>query len=272
MSIASLALSGCRWSDVLLEARDAGTQESHDANSSVCGNREIPDASPGLSDRLIAWYPCESASSGAEPTLADATGHGHEGVLATAGTGTGYTFAAGKVGNALDLILAEKGYVKLPAGLLADACEFTIATWVYINSNVNAWTRLWDFGLDTNTYMFFTPITNTDNVARFAISLNGNTHEEIIKAQTEVPTLKWVHVAVVVGPVGGTLYFDGEPVGTNPSITLRPADLGRTPNNYIGRSQFSDDPYLDANIDEFRIYDRALSSEEVKTLANGSSG
>ncbi len=223
-----------------------------------------------MADRLVAWYPCESASGTAGNTLVDATGHGHDGVLATAGTGTGYTFATGKVGNALGLVLADKGYVNLPAGVLTGACEFTIATWVYVNSNVNAWTRLWDLGLGTDVYMFFTPITNTDNVARFAISLNGNTHEEIIKAPTEVPPLKWTHVAVVVGPSGGTLYFDGEPVGTNPTMSLRPADLGHTTNNYIGRSQCSVDPYLDANIDECRIYDRALSDEEVRALVSGS--
>jgi uncharacterized protein len=40
-------------------------------------------------------------------------------------------------------------------------------------------------------------------------------------------------------------------------------------NNYIGRSQFSDDPYLDANIDEFRVYNRALSPDEIQALANG---
>lgn len=262
----ALSITACRWSDVLLEVRDDATPHA-EGGSSVCSNRTSLDSGAMSVDGLVAFYPCESASGTAEPRLPDAAGHGHDGTLmAAAGAGPGFTFAAGKVGNALDLVLADKGYVQLPEGLLADACEVTIATWVYINSNVNAWTRIWDFGQDTNAYMFLTPITNTDNMARFGISLNGNTHEEIIKAQSEVPTLKWTHVALVLGAAGGTLYFDGEPVGTNPTMTLRPADLGRTPNNYIGRSQFSDDPYLDAAIDEFRIYDRALSQGEIQAL------
>jgi hypothetical protein len=46
--------------------------------------------------------------------------------------------------------------------------------------------------------------------------------------------------------------------------------LGSTANNYIGRSQFSIDPYLEGSVDEFRIYNRALSPDEIQALANGS--
>jgi hypothetical protein len=143
-------------------------------------------------------------------------------------------------------------------------------TWVYINSNDNAWTRIWDFGQDTNMYLFLTPITNYSGVAEFAITVSGRMNEQAIEAPSAVPTLQWTHVAVVLGPSGGILYFNGAPVGTSSAVTLRPADLGSTFNNYIGRSQFSEDPYLGGDIDEFRIYGRALSPDEIRALANGS--
>ena len=266
-------VTACAWSDALLTARSNGEthRDSGTIAGGVCANHKALDAGVGLAENLIAWYPCESAAGASETLLRDSSARGNDGTLVTGtGGGTGYNFAAGKVGNALDLVLASKGYVALPAGILAGMCEVTIAAFVYINSNVNAWTRIWDFGQGTNAYMFLTPITNTDNLARFGISVTGNTREEVIIAQSEVPALKWTHVAVVLGASGGTLYFDGSPVGSNTSMTLRPADLGHTVNNYIGRSQFSDDPYLDGDIDEFRIYDRALSEEEVRVLANGS--
>ena len=59
----------------------------------------------------------------------------------------------------------------------------------------------------------------------------------------------------------GTLYVNGEPVGTNPNLTLSPSDLagGDTANNWIGRSQYPD-PLLDATVDDFHLYDRALSA------------
>lgn len=288
-------LTGCRWTEPLLLVRDAGAGDAdaayfavdasardggHDASDlegdastgaedaeSVCKGYQGVDANGGPSQGLLAWYRCESASSTSTKLLPDSSPNGNDAMLVTgAGGSGGYSFVPGKVGKALRLTYTKKGYVSLPPGLLADACEATIATWIYINSNTNAWTRIWDFGQDTVHYMFLTPITNTDDVARFGISIAGNLHEEIIKTRSPIPTLRWVHVAFVVGPAGATLYLDGTPIGTNTTMRLRPADLGSTTSNFIGRSEFQD-PYLDADIDEFRIYDRALSPEEVRALA-----
>jgi hypothetical protein len=64
----------------------------------------------------------------------------------------------------------------------------------------------------------------------------------------------------------GTLYVDGLVAGTTTGMTLTPASLGTTPNNYIGKSQWPD-PYLDGNIDDFRVYGRALSAAEIQVLA-----
>ena len=69
---------------------------------------------------------------------------------------------------------------------------------------------------------------------------------------------------------GGHLYVDGAEVGKNTSLTLSPRSLGATTNNWIGRSQFdilSGDPYLDGMIDDFYIYDRALSTAEILVLS-----
>ncbi len=72
-------------------------------------------------------------------------------------------------------------------------------------------------------------------------------------------------VAVTRSGNTGTLYADGVQVGQNTSLTLSPASLGNTTLNYIGRSQYAD-PYLDGQVDQFRIYNRALSAAEVLAL------
>jgi hypothetical protein len=61
----------------------------------------------------------------------------------------------------------------------------------------------------------------------------------------------------------GVLYVDGRPVGTNSSLTLSPLTLGSTANNYIGKSQYGTDPYINGSIDEFRIYNVGLSPAEI---------
>lgn len=253
-----------------MTATDAGglATDVMDAGRGRCNNPVAVDAGGGLGEGLVAWYRCESATGGT--VLPDSSGHGNDGTLLTgAGASSGHTFSQGRVGNGLNLIEANKGYVAMPAGLLANACEATIAAWVYVNSDSNSWSRIWDFGSGTDSYMFLTRVTNTDQLARFGITNTGGTHEELIIGQTAVPYRKWTHVAVVLGPSGGTLYFDGMVAGTNPSMALRPADLGSTANNYLGRSQYAVDPYFNGSVDEFRIYTRALSSEEIRALAEG---
>ena len=63
----------------------------------------------------------------------------------------------------------------------------------------------------------------------------------------------------------GILYVDGVAVGTNSSMTLKPASLGSTTQNFIGKSQFSD-PYFNGLVDDFRIYGDALTAGEVATF------
>jgi len=60
----------------------------------------------------------------------------------------------------------------------------------------------------------------------------------------------------------------GVQVGQNTSMTLSPSSLGNTTNNWIGRSQYASDAYLDGQVDGFRIYNRALSASEIKVRCN----
>jgi hypothetical protein len=64
----------------------------------------------------------------------------------------------------------------------------------------------------------------------------------------------------------GILYVDGLPVATNSDINLTPALQGNTTQNWIGRSQYSSDPYLSGAVDDFRIYNGAMSPKEIASL------
>lgn len=206
----------------------------------------------------VAYYPFDQVNG---TVAVDASGNGHNGTLVG-----GATFVAGMVGNALSLSGTNQ-YMTVPANLLNTASEMTIAAWVRVRTD-RVWARVFDFGNNTTTYMFLTPHNGTTNALRFAISTGGNTMEQMLNG-TAVPTLgAWQHVAVVLGPSGGTLYLDGAAVTTNAGLTLRPSSLGTTVNNWIGRSQYTADPFLAGDIDELRIYDKALSAADITTLFN----
>jgi cellulose 1,4-beta-cellobiosidase len=51
-------------------------------------------------------------------------------------------------------------------------------------------------------------------------------------------------------------------------MTFKPSSLGSTTQNWIGRSQFAGDPYFNGKVDEFYIYDRALTATEIQALMN----
>jgi hypothetical protein len=54
-------------------------------------------------------------------------------------------------------------------------------------------------------------------------------------------------------------------------MTLSPSSLGSTGNTWIGRSQYGD-PLFNGAVDEFQIYNRALSRAEVQSLMTSAGG
>ncbi|MFD0671425.1 DUF5695 domain-containing protein [Cohnella sp. GCM10027633] len=210
-----------------------------------------------LADQLVRYQFSESSGTSA----ADTSGNGKTGTL-----NGGASFAAGQSGNAVTLN-GTNGYVSMPSGIANGATSVTIATWVKATSLSN-WTRIFDIGTGTSNYMFLSPQPGGAGL-RFAITSSGNGSEQQINSTTAFPTGVWKHVAVTISGSTGRLYVDGVQVGTNTSMTLTPSSLGNTTQNWIGRSAFSGDPYFNGQIDDFRIYSRALSASEISALAGG---
>ncbi len=204
---------------------------------------------------FVAHYPFDEASG---TTAADATGNGRTATLAGGASRTN-----GRTGNAV-LLGGTGGHVSLPAGILAGATAFTVATWVRIDS-AGTWARLFDFGAGTGTYLFLTPRSGS-GTARYAITTGGSGAEQRIDAPAALPTGAWTHVAVTHTANLGVLHVNGVEVARNAALTVRPSALGATTQNWIGRSQYAGDPCLAAAVDGFRVYSRALSGSEIAQL------
>ncbi len=175
----------------------------------------------------------------------------------------------GQIGTALSLC-GNNEYVGLPSGIVSGLSDFTISAWVNPSANT-AWSRVFDFGTGTGDYMFLT-LNAGGGPLRFAITTSGGGGEQQINGPGELPLNTWSHVAVTLSGTTGTLYVNGTAVGTNNNMTLTPADLGDTNQNWIGRSQYPADPYLDGAVDDFQIYDSALTAAQVSALAGGQPG
>ncbi len=192
-------------------------------------------------------------------SAADATGHGWNGTLVN-----GPTRVAGYSNNAVNLNSGSSQYVTLPSGVVTNLDAVSITAWVK-QTTISTWSRIFDFGTGQTVYMFLTPRGGPSNVIRFAITTGGGAGEQVIDGTAALPTGVWKHVAVTINGNGGVLYVDGVPVGTNSLMTLSPSFLGTTTQNYLGKSQYND-PYFNGQVDEFRIYNGALSAGDVATF------
>ena len=242
------------------------------------GGASMGGAGGTIDAALVAWYQLDDGSG---TTAVDSSGHARNATLSAIGGGTAAAFSTTHQVGTGSASLTSSGaqgvgsLITVPASLntMGATTAITIACWVNVRTN-RAWQRIFDFGNSMTTgYMFLTPqqAQNTPNSVRFAISSAGNAAEQVIDMTTPamLSTGVWHHIAVTLAtgsPYVGTLYIDKAVAGTNPNMTLRPSNLGNTPNNWIGRSQFAVDPFFDGFIDDFRIYSRALSAPEIAAL------
>jgi hypothetical protein len=235
---------------------DAVTASDRPTDADAAGAVDGEGGSDGgdVTAGLIVYYPFDETSG---TTAADVSGNGHTGTLHG-----GATWAAGHRAGAVSLD-GNNGYVSLPNGILSTTSNFTIATWVRLNTIAN-WMRVFDFGTGTNTYMFLT--AESGNGMRLAITTNGFGNEQRIDGPS-LATGAWAHVAVTLNGSLGTFYVNGASAATNSAMTLNASSLGVTTQTWLGRSAFNNDPYLDGLLDDFRIYNRALTPAEVQTLA-----
>lgn len=231
-------------------------------------------ASPNDPD-LVLWYKFDETSGQTAADSSGYTGGPHNATLATGGTGgsCGFSTAVHKVGTGAVSLTANGvtggGYVAVPSlyDLVPDAV--TIASWVYTTSS-SQYQRLFDFGNDTTTFMFLA-LADSTTFVRFTITNTGTATEQRIQTSTTLTLNAWHHVALVLAggnPHVGYIYVDGvlANAGASPALTLGVHDLGATTANYLGKSQFTADSYLTGEIDDFRVYKRALTLAEITTI------
>lgn len=200
-------------------------------------------------------------------------------------TGSGQLVLSGNVGSS----------VTLPAGILTGNNQVTIETWATFPGAINAFANLWAFGNtdlssplsatfgDGGNYITCSPHTGgLTTQANFGQGLPGfNGEWDAVSAGVQDNKTN-VLIDVVYNPYAGSeaLYINGalmvnqsmfnnllDPVAlvgpTYNNGSILAFTLGADPLNYIGQSLYNADPGMLANIDEFRIYNNALTSAQI---------
>lgn len=159
-------------------------------------------------------------------------------------------------GSALNLDGAS-GYAQAANGVWFNG-NFTVEAWVFARS-YNNWSRLIDFanGPDNNN-VFLALSAGTSGFPIFGVYTSGGPS---FQANTQLPTNQWVHLAATLNGTTGTIYINGNPVGSG---TLNiPPNVVRTI-NYIGRSNYDGDGYANALFDDIRIWNVAKSQTQIQ--------
>ncbi len=216
---------------------------------------------------LVGWWKLDET----EGTVAwDSSGNELHGEV----TGGTTWIPDGRFGGALEFngVGTVGTNVSLPISqLLNGLTNSTFAIWANFHQTGGAWQRLWDFGDGTtNGYMFLCPRigTGATGTLRYAITLTSNGSEQQLNAPFTLPT-DWHHVAIVLNADDGNMfmYVDGEVIDEQPT-TIFPANLPLTTQNWLGQSQWPDGIY-DGALDDFRIYDQALTPEDISIVMIG---
>jgi Concanavalin A-like lectin/glucanases superfamily len=216
----------------------------------------------GGADRLVHRYSFDVAADAT--AVVDSVG-GANGTLVGAVFGT-----EARAGSVLLAGEATDEYVNLPNHLLEGLEDVTFEAWFTWRGG-EAWQRIFDFGDNDNgvddsragqprSYMFL----SCNPQPRFVFKQTAaESLEMVMMGPSPLPTDRSSHVAVVLDTSGelASLYVDGAQVA---SMAL-PAKLRDVTdvNNWLGRSQFRIDPSYAGSFEEFRIYDRALTAEQL---------
>ena len=239
----------------------------------------LHDAITNANDALLVngplWNPSTAPIGSPQVRTEDAmdvtsTGATFHGRVTPGGSGDAYWFECGtdgifgltsptqwvSSGNSVLNLDGADDYVDVPDGLWFEY-NFTVEAEVFLRG-YGANTRVFDFGNGSPS----------DNVllllsaGKFEYHVYRGTSREILVSPVPLPTNQWCHVAVTHQGNTATLLLNGVVVASG-SVWRANYVPNRT-NNFIGRSNWSGEPYANAMFDNVRIWDTALAPDTLR--------
>ena len=217
---------------------------------------ETVEPLPADENGLVAHYPLDQTTG---TTVEDASGNGNTAMLVG-----GATWQDGAL-----VLDGVDDHVDLPDNAMAGMDAITVSLEVKIAADQATPYFIWGLGNTSsgagNGYLF----TTGDGSYRTSITAGSWTAEQTVTSGSALPREVWQTLTYTLDATGtARLYLDGVLVDERTDVTLRPGDIGGglTTANYIGRSVYTADRYLDGAVRDFRLYDRALTPAEVGAI------
>jgi len=180
------------------------------------------------------------------------------------------TRPSGQLGLAVGIRnnVGPSAWIELPAGIFAGHSAITLSVWLRDLSTTRSEAPLFHFGSGLKEALYFTPDdrSSQNSGAHLAGVHAGTSFVELWSGRPDLTDKAWHQVVVSWSSANIKLYIDGDRVGNNQSPSLLPSQLGSSSTNYLGRGPDDASPAFFGEIDDLRVYDRALSATQIALL------
>ena len=166
-----------------------------------------------------------------------------------------------RFGYANSALKLNSGYYCVPSGVYFNG-PFTTSVWVNAKSNGFS-SRVFDFGKGQAIDNIIFGLFSGGGLNSYFSIFSGSSSLNALGCSSSLVLNEWVHLAVTFNGSIASFYYNGILAGS--LLQLQPRSLVRNM-NYIGKSNWAGDGLADAIYDELRIYNRALTQNEIKSL------
>jgi hypothetical protein len=212
--------------------------------------RTVPDI-PITDPSLVGWWKFDE---GAGAIALDMSGHGNHGTLQG-----DPQWVDGRDGGALEFD-GTGDYVDCGnTPVISPTTELTVMAWI----KVNPWTKTWEAILAKGDDSYRLSRSGSGNATHFGC---GGTSGNYFDGSTVVTDNQWHHVCGVYDGARQTIYIDGVLDTAIPSTGSVTASAN---NLFIGENSGAAGRHITGLIDDVRLYNRALTVEEIMEAMRG---
>ena len=177
--------------------------------------------------------------------------------------GVNVEFVKDRFGNPNSAIRFSDGYYQVPSGVYFKG-DFTISLWLKINLLVPN-SRILAFSRDNYDYVLLILYQYSSNYPFKPQLTIGSSYSSNIIAPFDLLRGQWMHLIFTLSGTTGSFYINGLLVDQS-NVMFIPRNNSRT-SNFIGKDgYYSDYGNFWSDLDDLRIYDRALSQTEIYDL------
>ena len=167
---------------------------------------------------------------------------------------------------------SSKGYIDLGETIGTDVMSqlktnYTISLDLCVTTPNQLANFCWAWALSNGTSQY-SALVNKSGGSNWYYEIKDGTAYQV-NSNSSLAVNKWHTITLVQKGTTATLYIDGTQKGTA-TISLKPTTFGyQLKDNWLGRSPFASDAYMtNTYMDNLRIYNTALTADEVQALAD----